>query len=107
MRAATRNIIRKIWHAAWISVASFLILLALVFSGIRLMLPLATDYKHDIENVVTDLSGYPARIERIDTDWLWFKPRLKLIGVRLEDTAADSELFVAQEVILAMNLFSS
>ncbi len=107
MRAAARNIIRKIWHASWIFAASFLILLALVFSGIRLMLPLATDYKNDIENVVSRLSGYAAHIERIDTDWHWFKPRLKLIGVSLEDPAAGSELFAAQEVILAMNPFSS
>jgi uncharacterized protein (TIGR02099 family) len=107
MRAATRNIIRKIWHAGWIFVASFLILLALLFSGIRLMLPLATDYKNDIENLVTGLSGYPARIARIDTDWHWFKPRLKLIGVRLEDGATGSELFAAQEIIVAINPFSS
>ena len=77
MRAATRNIIRKIWYGGWIFVASFLILLALVFSAVRLILPLATDYKADIEKAVTRQLGYTARIQRIDTDWRWFRPRLK------------------------------
>lgn len=107
MRAATRNLIRKIWYGGWIFVASFLIMLALVFSATRLMLPLATDYKADIEALASRLLGYPARITRIDTDWRWFKPRLKLLGVSLQDEAAGSDLFAAEEIILAMNPFSS
>ncbi len=102
-----RNIFRRIWYAGWIFVASFLIMLALVFSAIRMMLPLATDYQADIESYVSRLLGHPAQIARIDTDWHWFKPRLKLIGVRLDDGASGSELFAAEEVILAMNPFSS
>lgn len=107
MRAATRNMIRKIWYGSWIFVASFLIMLALVFSVIRLLLPLATDYKNDIRDHVSRLLGHPAQIASIDTDWHWFKPRLKLIGVRLHDAASGSELFAAQEIILAVNPLSS
>lgn len=107
MRAATRNLIRKVWYGGWIFVASFLILLALVFSAIRLMLPLATDYKADIEGLAFRLLGYPARIERIDTDWRWFRPRLKLLDVSLLDPGAASAVFTAEEIILAMNPFSS
>jgi uncharacterized protein (TIGR02099 family) len=105
MRATTRNILRRIWYTCWIFAASFLIMLALAFSAIRLMLPLATDYKVDIENLVSRQLGLQAQISSIDTDWRWFKPRLKLIGVRLG--AAGSELFAAEEIILAMNPFSS
>ncbi|HEX5056884.1 MAG TPA: YhdP family protein [Gammaproteobacteria bacterium] len=107
MRAATRNIIRKTWYGCWISGAFLLIVLALVFSAIRVMLPLATDYKSDIESLAARTLGHPVQIARIDTDWLWFRPRLRLIGVRVDDTAGGSALFAAQEVILAMNPFSS
>lgn len=107
MRATTRNLVRKVWYGGWIFVASFLIMLALAFSAIRLMLPLATDYKADIEGLASRLLGYPARIERIDTDWHWFKPRLKLLGVSLQDKTGGSSVFAAEEVVLAMNPFSS
>ncbi|HEY3487723.1 MAG TPA: AsmA family protein, partial [Gammaproteobacteria bacterium] len=98
---------RKVWYGGWIFLASFLIMLALVFSGIRLMLPLATEYKNNIETLISELLHQPVQVERIDTDWLWFKPRLKLINVKLLDPAAGSEIFSAQEVILALNPFSS
>jgi uncharacterized protein (TIGR02099 family) len=107
MRAATRQILRKIWFGSWALVTAVLILLALMFSAIRLLLPLATEYQGKIEATAAAALKRPLQIEEVSTDWKWFSPRLRLAGVKLLDAQSGQVTLAAHELIFGIDILGS
>ncbi len=82
-------------------------MLAVAFSAIRLLLPLATDYHAEIELTASESINKDVKIREIDTDWKWFRPRVKLIGIEIYNREDESLFANAQQLVLGVNLLSS
>lgn len=59
--------------------AALLIVLAVVFSVLRAVLPHATGYTAEIQQKISEQIGLPVTFESIDADMDWLVPRLRLI----------------------------
>jgi uncharacterized protein YhdP len=106
MKRRARQFLWTCWYRGWALLAAAIILLALLFSAARLLLPLAPGYKHEIQTRVGDLIQRPVTIDRMGTDWKWFRPRLKLTGVAVEGLP-DGQSIRMEQVVLGINLFES
>lgn len=109
MSPAFRQFLRQCWYRAWALVAVALILLALAFSALRLLLPAVPGYKTELEKIAGGYLDAPVSIERIETDWKQFRPRLHLVDVRIQkkDEAAAEPFLKVDEIVLGLNLLAS
>lgn len=106
MHPRLRIILWKVWYRLWAVVAVVIILLALAFSAVRLLIPLVPGYKHELEQLASDTVQRPVTIEKISTDWKWFKPRIKLLNVEISGIGGE-KLAHIEQLILALDLFGS
>ncbi|MDH3342463.1 MAG: hypothetical protein OEM07_01945, partial [Gammaproteobacteria bacterium] len=84
-----------------------LIILAVVFSVLRAVLPHATGYVDDLEQVLTEQTGLPVSIGSMDADMYWLVPRLKLVDVIIYDKGKKRELLHLDEAIFALAFVDS
>ena len=84
-----------------------LIVLAVVFSVLRAVLPHATGYVDDLEQALTQQVGLPVSISSMDADMYWLVPRLKLVDVVIYDKAKQRELLHLDEAIFALAFVDS
>jgi uncharacterized protein YhdP len=95
------------WRTAWYLIASAIILLAVVFSTARALLPQAEQYRADI---VTELSAYvgqPIDIGSLDAEWHGMEPSLVLKQVRLLAKEDKQPVLELKKVSLGFNLYRS
>lgn len=88
-------------------IAVMLILVALAFSALRLLLPIVPGYKTELERIAGGYLDAPVTIERMETDWKWFRPRLRLLGVQIQKPGASASFLQVDEIILGMNPLAS
>lgn len=106
MRNQVKRLLWMCWYRLWGMAAISIILIALVFSALRLLIPLVPSYKQDIEQFASEALQRQISIEQISTDWKWFRPRIKLDGVELRNV--ENEIFLnVEKVILGLNIFES
>lgn len=89
------------------TVAVTLIVLAVVFSVLRTVLPHATGYVEDVELTLSMQIGLPVSIASMDADMYWLVPRLQLVDVVIYDKDKERELLRLDEVFLALALVDS
>ena len=89
------------------TVAVLLIIMAVVFTAVRALLPYATEYVAEIQQVLTEQIGLPVSIDAIDADMSWFTPRLKLINLVVKDEAGVNELLRLDEAIFSLAYIDS
>ena len=106
MRPHVRLLILRTRNMLGALIVSCVVLLAVAFSVVRLLLPLASDYRLSLEQLASESLGVPVAIAQIDTDWSWFRPRIKLSNVTLGDPALEQSI-MAEQVILGINPFTS
>lgn len=107
MQRRLRQFLWACWYRLWALVAAAVIVLALTFSAARLLLPLLPGYHHQIEQRASAVLERPVSIGRMTTDWKWFRPRLKLLDVRLENAAGGDSPLGAEQLVLGVNLLAS
>jgi uncharacterized protein (TIGR02099 family) len=93
----------KIWYIAVISV----ILAALLLSLIRLLMPLATEYREDVEILLSALLDQPVKIKSMEAEWHGFSPVLRLKDVQLFEK--DKEVLVIRfdEALVGFDIWTS
>lgn len=109
MSPAFRQFLRQCWYRGWALVAVALILVALAFSALRLLLPAVPGYKTELEKIAGGYLDAPVSIERIETDWKRFRPRLHLVDVQIhkKGEAASATFLKVDEIILGLNPLAS
>jgi uncharacterized protein (TIGR02099 family) len=107
MRRRLRAFLWKSWYRMWAVIAISTILLALVFGIARMLFPLVPGYKVELETLASQALERTLSIEKISTDWKWFRPRLKLLNVVVQDGEDGPVLLKAEQIILGINLFRS
>ncbi len=70
-------------HKLWLAFALLLVLLAVLISVLRYSLPYADDYKHHIEQLISDRYGARVQINQLSAGWQKFGPALLLKDVQL------------------------
>lgn len=81
--------IRQLYNACWYLAGGLILLAAVAVTIVRLLLPGIDQYRADIEQLVSQYSGYPVSIDVVSAQWQGWQPRLHLEGVTLH--APDSE----------------
>ncbi|HHM06215.1 MAG TPA: TIGR02099 family protein [Gammaproteobacteria bacterium] len=78
-RPRTRAVARHCWRSAGLLVVA----LAVLVTALRLLLPLAGNYRQDIADWVSEALGQEVAIEKMRAGWHGFGPTLVLQGVTL------------------------
>ena len=91
----------------WIFVvAGFLLVLFVVLMGaLRLALPYLSDYEKDIEQYLGQELQRQVLVGKIDADWRWLSPRLKLEDVSINKKDGKSQLVRFDEISFEFGIF--
>lgn len=98
---ATRTIMR----VALLAIGVLLILFALLTLGARLLLPMASGYKSDVEGRLAEYLDRPVTIGALDLAWRSNGPELRLDDVSVFESDTRSVRF--RELLVDLDLFSS
>ncbi len=69
--------LRRTLSAAWIALVALLLLTAAALLVVRLWIPSLSSYRHQVEQVVSDILSRKVTIERLEATWRGFSPVLK------------------------------
>ena len=83
-------------HKLWLALAVLLVLLAVLISVLRYSLPYADDYKHHIEQLISQRYGAQVTVGELSAGWQKFGPALLLRDVRLRSDSQPLQLDVAE-----------
>jgi len=99
-------VIRSTLIRCWSVVAVTIIVIALLVSSARLLLPYLDTFHQQIEATISDAVGATVEVTSIDAAWHGAGPQLKLIGVRvLSDD--ETELLHFESGSVGLNLLQS
>lgn len=102
-----RKIAKYLWERAWYIGLGAVIAAALLLSLIQLLLPLAHEYRSDVEALLTDLLDQPVKIESMDASWEGMSPVLRLHEVQLFDDDNKTLLLRFGEARVGIDLWKS
>ena len=88
----------KIRWCIFVSAGLLLVLFVILMGMLRLALPYLSDYEKDIEQLLSQELSREVLVDKIDADWHWFSPRLKLINVKIKNANGKSLLVRLEEV---------
>ncbi|MBU2113487.1 MAG: TIGR02099 family protein [Gammaproteobacteria bacterium] len=83
-------------HKVWLALAIVLVLLAVSISVLRYSLPYADNYKHHIEQLISDRYNAEVSIGSLSAGWQKFGPALLLQNLKLHDSEQTLQLQIAE-----------
>ncbi|MDP5142609.1 YhdP family protein [Rheinheimera baltica] len=83
-------------HKLWLALAVMLVLLAVLISVLRYSLPYADDYKHYIEQLISDRYGAQVQISELSAGWQKYGPALLLKDISLYNTEQQLQLSISE-----------
>jgi len=100
-----RGILRR--SLGWLagSIATVLIVLAVVVGIARLLLPLAPDYQDEIRRFATEATGFDVRFGRLTASWPWRGPEVRFSEVRIATRSGQRPVLDAGELSVGVNLW--
>ncbi len=101
------SILRYTWVTTWYAIAASVVLLAVLFSGMRLLLPYAVDYRGEIQNELSRYIGQPVNIDTLDAEWQGLEPSLVLKNVTLLDAGGEMAVLQLQKIRLGLDWLAS
>ncbi len=101
------SIFRYTWVTAWYAIAVSVVLLAVLFSGMRLLLPYAVDYRGEIQSELSRYAGQPVNIDTLDAEWQGLEPSLVLKNVTLLDMDGETAILQLQKIRLGLDWLAS
>lgn len=101
------SILRYTWVTGWYAIAVTVVLLAVLFSGMRLLLPYAVDYRSEIQNELSRYIGQPVNIDTLDAEWQGLEPSLVLKNVTLLDADGETAVLQFQKIRLGLDWLAS
>jgi uncharacterized protein (TIGR02099 family) len=100
-------LIRAALATLWYSFASFVVLAAILVSMARLLLPFASDYKSEAEQLVSRYAGQTIGISGLHAEWSGLDPEVSLEDVRLYDTDGKKVRLQFAEARIGIDVFAS
>ncbi len=99
--------IRRFNKACWSLAVVLIVVVAIVASLIRLVFPVISDYRQDIEQWVYEAVEYPVSIGAMNTRWAGFSPVLYLSDVQLLTKDSNQNLLSFDSVYVGLDLWNS
>ena len=99
--------LRFLISSFWLTLAVAVILLALLLSAARLMLPAASEYRGDVEAWVGEVLGQPVRIGALGASWHGWGPSVDLRDVTLLDSAGQHPVLQCASARIDINVLES
>lgn len=81
-------------HKLWLALALVLVLLAVAITLLRYSLPYADNYRHQIEQLISERYNANVRIGSLSAGWQRFGPALLLNDISLYDSADELQLHI-------------
>lgn len=100
-------LIRTALATIWYSIATFVVLAAILVSMARLLLPFASDYKSEAEQFVTRYSGQTIRISGLRAEWSGLGPQVYLEDVRLYEADGKQVRLQIAEARIEIDILAS
>ena len=95
------------YHLLWYTVATLLILAAVLVTAARLALPGIGSYKDNIQAWVSNYMDYPVVINDISADWTGWVPNLRLTDIDLLEQDGKQRIVRFSSASLGIDIFSS
>jgi uncharacterized protein (TIGR02099 family) len=100
-------LIRTALATLWYSFATLAVLAAILVSMARLLLPLASDYKSEAEQLVSRYAGQTIGISGLHAEWSGLGPEVLLEDVRLYDADGKKVRLQFAEARIGIDVFAS
>ena len=100
-------IFKRIGALLWLTLAAALVLLAVALSAARLLLPVMSEYRGEIEAAVSDALHRQVRIGSLDAEWRSMSPVLVLNEVHVAGAGAGGGDLVVDKIRVALDPLGS
>ncbi|HHJ14921.1 MAG TPA: TIGR02099 family protein [Gammaproteobacteria bacterium] len=107
MKSLAAKLARSVLRLFWWGLAGGLVGMAILISVARMLLPGMTEYRHQIEALVSQAVERPVRIGGLSAAWYRFWPVLRLRDVTIEDAQLPGGRLDVGEVQLGLDLAGS
>jgi len=101
-----RTLFRRSFKFLWISLAILVILFAVVVSISRMLIPLLSDYKTDLEQIASQQLGRSIKVGSIDAEWIGFWPDIHLSEVKIQSSETSETWLQIKDAWLSLDLLS-
>lgn len=91
----------------WLAFILLIILGGIFMGGARLLLPIAAEYREEVQELVSKELGQRVKIKTLDTSWRGYGPELILGDVDLIDPKSDRTLLHIAEVRIGIGILDS
>ncbi|MFQ5488016.1 MAG: YhdP family protein, partial [Gammaproteobacteria bacterium] len=96
--------IRRIAYRLWVTTAALLLVLALLVSLARVLLPQVADYRAQLITLLSEQLGLPLEVDAIDAQWHGLGPRIRFAGLTLLDRADRHPLLSLEDAVIDIDL---
>jgi uncharacterized protein (TIGR02099 family) len=101
------RLLKNTYHLAVYTIGISVLLVAIVATAIRLLLPDIGTYRSEIESWVSNYTNLPVAIRAIEADWQGWTPRLYLEDIDLLSRDANSPIINFAEAQMSIDLLAS
>ncbi len=91
---------KRLWTATVATVATLLIVLAVLIGGVRLLDLAAPGYRQNLAQVVSRMAGRRVTIEHMDVGWQGLRPRIELSDVVVHTQDGSAQIFSVRELAI-------
>ena len=102
-----KRIFHYIWVNAWYVSAGIVVLIAALFTVLRLLLPFADQYNAELSQKFSEALNQPVVVNSLNAEWHGLGPSLILENVNLLDAKAERYVLQLEKVRIGFNLFHS
>lgn len=102
-----KNTTFRCYSVSALLLTGLVVFVAVGISVVRLLLPLVSDYKPEVQREVSWLLGQRVEIDTLHADWQGFGPRLILDGVRIYTASGMQVALDFEQAIIEVDVLSS
>jgi len=103
----TIHILHHTIRLSWTLFAAGVLVVASLVSVARLILPLAQDYRAELQQVASEQLGRPVSIERVTAGWTGIHPQVRFVGVTVYEPDGKTVWLHLDEVRASIKVISS
>lgn len=102
-----KQALKHLYHTLSLSLVVIVCTLAVLLSIARMLSPLVTDQREDIESRLSKALSQPVQIQKIDVHWNWLRPVLVGEQVVVFNNARTKPLLKVDELSVSLNILQS
>ncbi len=101
------NVLKNLAAKMWLLAILLIILVGVFMSGARLLLPIATEYREEVQELVSNELGRKVKIDKLNTSWRGYGPELRLQNVQLINPQTGRTSLSVSEIRIGVGILDS